>query len=93
MQLTLTPELERIIEQLVGTGRYADANEVVQKAVARLNSAEDREHSVREALARAEEQVRRGEVIEVTPEYKADLMRRVREARAAGMRPKDDVCP
>ena len=91
--LTLTPELERIIGQLVDSGRYADANDVVQDAVRRLSSAEERDRYVREALAIAEEQVRRGEVIEVTPEYKADLMRRVRKARAAGMRPKEDVCP
>jgi putative addiction module CopG family antidote len=93
MQLTLTPELERIIEQLVGTGRYADANEVVQEAVARLNNAEDRDRYVREALAKAEEQVRRGKVIEVTPEYMANFMTRVHEAKAAGMRPQDEVCP
>ena len=91
--LTLTPELERIIDQLVDSGRYADANDVVQDAVRRLSSAEEGDRYVREALAIAEEQVARGAVMEWTPELHADIMRRAMEAKAAGMKPKPDVCP
>lgn len=93
MNVTLTPELEHIIDQFVVSGRYADANDVVQDAVRRLSEAEERDRYVREALAIAEEQVARGEGIEVTSDYFSDLMRRADEAFAAGIQPKADVCP
>ncbi|MDH5675253.1 MAG: type II toxin-antitoxin system ParD family antitoxin [Myxococcales bacterium] len=68
MIVDLDETLEQYVQQLVSTGRYNNASEVIREAL-RLKIQADEEHAARlEALKRdvthAREQVRRGEVVE-----------------------------
>jgi len=93
VNVSLTPELEALIRQKVESGRYNNASEVVRDALRQLEAREQRLTELRAALAVAEEQIVRGEVVEWTPELHAEIMRRAREAARAGERPRADVCP
>jgi antitoxin ParD1/3/4 len=53
MNVSLTPELERLVEQKVGSGEYKSASEVVRHAL-RLLSREDQEYQARLDALRAE---------------------------------------
>lgn len=56
MNVSLTPELERLVEQKVESGDYKSASEVVRHAL-RLLSREDQEHKARLEALRAEIQL------------------------------------
>jgi putative addiction module CopG family antidote len=73
VQLDLDRETEALIQQIVGGGRYRDAGEVVREAVRQLAERDRRLAELRAALAVAEEQVARGEVVEWTPQLAADI--------------------
>jgi antitoxin ParD1/3/4 len=93
MNVSLTPQIEAMIRQRVESGRYHNASEVVQEALRLLEEHEKLEH-LRSLLAVGLEQARRGELIEYTPEYMADVHRRAKEAYHRGNQPKPDVvCP
>ncbi|HEX2077399.1 MAG TPA: type II toxin-antitoxin system ParD family antitoxin [Longimicrobium sp.] len=67
MNVSLTPELERLVEEKVESGKYKSASEVVRHAL-RLLSREDAEHEARlEALRRDVDvgiaEIERGEAI------------------------------
>jgi antitoxin ParD1/3/4 len=53
MNVSLTPELERLVESKVESGEYRSASEVVRHAL-RLLSREDREHQARLAQLRSQ---------------------------------------
>ncbi|HYW14357.1 MAG TPA: type II toxin-antitoxin system ParD family antitoxin [Longimicrobium sp.] len=53
MNVSLTPELERLVERKVESGDYKSASEVVRHAL-RLLSREDREHQARLEVLRAQ---------------------------------------
>jgi len=53
MNVSLTPELERLVESKVESGEYKSASEVVRHAL-RLLSREDQEHEARLAALRGE---------------------------------------
>jgi antitoxin ParD1/3/4 len=89
----LTPEIESIIREKVASGRYANASEVVRDALRLLDEVEQRSLALHDALAQADEQTARGEVVEWTPQLHADILRRAAEAMKAGRQPKADVCP
>jgi antitoxin ParD1/3/4 len=92
MSVTLTPQLEAMIQERVESGRYSDASAVVQEALRLLEEREKLEH-LRALLAVGLEQGRRGEVVEYTPEWIEDLHRRVEERLLRGDQPNPDVCP
>ncbi|MGH2615214.1 MAG: type II toxin-antitoxin system ParD family antitoxin [Thermomicrobiales bacterium] len=92
MNVSLTPELEALIRQRVESGRYSDANEVVEEALRLLKEREQLEH-LRGLLAVGLEQAQRGELVEFTPEWIEDLHRRVEEMDLRGEEPGPDVCP
>ena len=93
MTRSLTPQHEAIVERILASGQYADADQVIGEA---LRQMEDREHrlaQLRAALAIGEEQIGRGEVVEWTPALHAEIMNEARAAAEAGAKPKPDVCP
>jgi antitoxin ParD1/3/4 len=92
MSVTLTPEIEAKIRQRVDSGRYDDANEVVLEAL-RLLEERDRLEHLRSLIAVGLEQAQRGELVEYTPEWVADLDRRVAERFLRDEEPNPDVCP
>jgi antitoxin ParD1/3/4 len=92
MNVSLTPELEAKIHERVASGRYNNASEVVRDALRHLEEYERLEH-LRSLLEVGLEQERRGEMIEITPEYWEDLDRRVEERFRNGEEPNPDVCP
>ncbi len=91
MNVSLTPELEKLIENKVKSGRYITASEVVRESL-RLLEREDElrrlkyEELKREVL-KGVEQIERGEYIEFTseqlPDYAKEIGRRGRERRNA----------
>ena len=56
MNVSLTPELERLVEEKVESGEYKSASEVVRHAL-RLLSRDDQEHKARLDALRAEIQL------------------------------------
>src|SRR5215204_5616626 len=84
MSVTLTPELEALIEELLATGRYADAGEVIEQAVRQL---EERERGLRLRASVAEgfATIQRGEGVELTPELWQEFEREADEADRQGL--------
>jgi putative addiction module CopG family antidote len=89
----LTPRLEAKVEELLATGRYADAGEVVDRAVSLLAARERGLEELRALLAVGEEQEERGDVVEFTPELFEEIKRNAHERAKAGDTPSPDVCP
>lgn len=72
MNISLTPELERIVKHKVDSGLYNNASEVIREAL-RLLVQQDRERTMKLELLRAEidlawRQADRGELVRATPE-------------------------
>lgn len=66
--ITLTPELERFVEQRVASGQYRSASELVQEAL-QLLERQERERdeayvSLKRKLQRGAEQAQRGELVD-----------------------------
>ena len=92
MKITLTPDVEAIIQQEVDSGRFADANEVVAEAMQLFRRHAELERlraSVREAQAELE----RGEGEEWTPALRERLIREADEEYELGIPPDPDACP
>lgn len=87
MNIQLQPELEQIIQAQIATGRYANPEEVIAKALKLLSEWEKgREQWVEETRQKVEvaiEQLDRGEGIngEVVVERLRSKLRRAREAQ------------
>ena len=92
MNVSLTPQLESMIQQRVASGRYADASDVVREALRLLDNNERLQH-VRGLLAVGLEQERQGHLIDFTPELEAEIDRRADERFERGELPSPDVCP
>ena len=92
MNVTLTPKLEEIVRRRVESGKYSNADEVVEEALQQLDAKEKLDH-LRALLQVGIDSANRGELIEFTPEWEADMDRRVEEMFQRGEIPKPDVCP
>ena len=95
MSVTLSPQLEAMIQQRVESGHYASANDVVREAL-RLLEERDREaqmEHLRSLVAVGLEQAKRGELVDFTPELMDDIARRAHERSLKGDEPNLDVCP
>ena len=92
MNVSLTPQLETMIRERVESGRYTNASEVVREALRLLEEHERMQH-LRSLLAVGEEDERRGDLVEYTPEWIEDIHRRVEERFQRGEEPDPDVCP
>jgi antitoxin ParD1/3/4 len=87
--LTLSPELAALIREKVESGRYGDANAVVEEAL-RLLDERDRLEWLRAEVAKGFEELDRGEGVLYTPELMERLKREAEEAVRLG-RPIDDA--
>jgi antitoxin ParD1/3/4 len=78
MNISLTPELERLVDERVKSGRYASASEVIREGLRLLEEQEQlkqqRLAEVRRKIDRGIEQLDRGERIP-GPEARARLRR------------------
>lgn len=95
MVVTLTPQIEAMIQRRLESGRYSDASEVVREA---LHLLEERDYEaqlahLRSLLQEGLDSTRRGEPIEFNEEYLEDLDRRVEARFLCGDVPNPDVCP
>ena len=93
MAVQVRSQTEAEIARLVASGEYADAAEVIDKAVQLLVERDRQLRWLREELAIGEEQARRGEVVELTPERLEEIKRRGFEAARNGKPIKDAVKP
>lgn len=80
MNVSLTPELEKYINDKVASGRYASASEVVREALRELEARERKLAALRADVELGMRDVEEGRVREATPEYWEDLIDRARAA-------------
>ena len=92
MNVTLTPELEAMVQEKVEPGDYPDAGEVVGEALL-LSEERDRLRRLKAALAIGQEEIDRGEGMLFTPEVHEETRRSARRRFGAGDQPHDDVVP
>lgn len=91
MVVLIAADIERMIQEKIATGQYNDSNDVLREALRVLDN-RDRLHRLRESLARAEEDVDRGDYFEWSPTFMDELTREADELAASGYHPKPDVC-
>jgi putative addiction module CopG family antidote len=82
----------RLWFEKVDAGMYKDASEVLHQALQALEE-RDQLNRLRAALAVAEEQIERGEVVRWTPELREEIRREARDMARRGLEPHPDVCP
>lgn len=91
MTITLTPELESLVERKVKTGRYHSASEVVREALELLDEKdqvnEARLEELRAEIIKAEDAYEKGAFIQINSEadlheFGESIMRRGRERLA-----------
>ncbi len=92
MAVTLAPQDEDLIQQKIEAGPYRSVDELIQEALEALDERE-RLHNLRAKLQRGLDQIERGEVVEFTPDWRAERLRLAFERAAAGANPHPDVCP
>jgi antitoxin ParD1/3/4 len=80
MNVSLTPELEKLVERKVKTGRYQTASEVVREA---LRALEERDQVMALRLAELRKEVRKGMRGKMTPFDPEETKRAVRRRIAA----------
>lgn len=94
MTRQLTPQHEALVDRIVSTGQYQDADEVIGDALALfLEEWERRLQWLKDELRPALEQEARGELIDVTPDYFEDVQRRALESARQGKPIRDAVKP
>lgn len=83
MTVTLTPELERIVNAQLATGQFATQDEVIAAGLRLLHEADTRkETELRALLDEAEEDVKAGRVGPFDPVATAARVKAARAARA-----------
>jgi antitoxin ParD1/3/4 len=93
MSVTLNPEVEAKVRQMVEEGLYADADTVVQKAIELLDERDRKLKWLQSAIAASDEQITRGEGIPYTPELLEEIDREVDDRFQRGDIPHPDICP
>jgi antitoxin ParD1/3/4 len=68
MQITLTPELERMVEEKVASGLYESSSEVVREALRLMSQRESALDWLRREAKPGFEQLEAGEILDVTRE-------------------------
>lgn len=79
MNISLTSELERWIEEKVKSGRYQTNSEVVREALRTMLEREEKITAIKEKLAEADESIRAGRVIpadQIFEQVKSEVERR-----------------
>lgn len=92
MNVTVKPEQEAFIRDQVESGKYDDADHVVEEAI-RLFQEHKKLLYLRAAVAEARAQVARGEVVEWTSDFMDRLQREAADNVRNGKPIKSDVKP
>ncbi len=92
MHVTVRPELETFIRSQVDSGKYEDADQVVNQAIQLLQDHEKLLY-MRASIAEAEAEVARGEFVEWTPDFWDKLQEEADEADRLGLPISSDVLP
>ena len=92
MTVTLSPRAEAIARELVEGGRYADLDEVIERALEALDE-QERMGRLREMVQVGIDAADRGEVDEWTPELRDRLRREAVEMFEREKDPDPDVLP
>jgi putative addiction module CopG family antidote len=93
MTRQLTPQHEALLDRIVATGQYQDADQVIGEALELFEERERRLQWLRAELQPALDQAARGELIDFTPDYMEDLQRRAIERARQGKPIRDAVKP
>ena len=93
MVVQVSPQVELRIQQIVASGNYSDAADVIAKAVHLLEERERKLVRLRELLAEGEESERNGNLVELTRERFEEIKESARRRAEAGERPSPHVCP
>ena len=91
MPVQLSPQIEAKIEQLVASGQYADAGEVIDEAVRLLAERDHTRMLQLQAMVRAG--FESGEAVELTPELMDEIERQAEEAFQRGDMPNPHALP
>lgn len=83
MNVSLTPELERLVAEKVESGMYQTASEVVREGLRLLKRRDEELASLRAEIKKGLDAVERGEYTVVTEANRAEFVENIkREARA-----------
>lgn len=83
MNVSLTPELERMVAEKVESGMYQTASEVVREGLRLLKRRDEELASLRAEIKKGLDAVERGEYTVVTEANRAEFVENIkREARA-----------
>ncbi|MGH2534575.1 MAG: type II toxin-antitoxin system ParD family antitoxin [Thermomicrobiales bacterium] len=93
MTVHVTPQIEAKIAEMVASGRYSDADAVIDTAIRLLEERERKLNRLRAELAIGEAQERRGDLHDLTPERFEEIKQRARENVRNGKSIKDAVKP
>jgi antitoxin ParD1/3/4 len=79
MNVSLTPELEKLVQEKVASGLYQTASEVVREGLRLLKERDDRQTALREAIQEGLTQLGTGKYQEYTADTLADLAQAVKD--------------
>ena len=92
MTVELTPQIEEFIREMVRSGKYRNALEVVSESL-QLLDARDRRERLISAIAIGDEQISRGESTPWTSESINEILAEADEEDRRGLPIADDVQP
>jgi antitoxin ParD1/3/4 len=92
MNIVLSPQSAELIQQMVASGRYQSAGEVLEDALLALDE-QLRLERLRAAIAIGDEQIERGEYDLFTPQLAERLRQEAVALARRGQKPDPDVCP
>lgn len=92
MRYVLSPRSEELVRQMISSGRYDNANAVLEDALLALDE-QYRLEQLRAALDGGEAEFERGEIVLYTPEVFDEIMQNVTTLAREGRRSDSDVRP
>ena len=93
MAIQLPADVEVRIRDMIESGSFPDADDVMREALRLLEEEERQLDVLRAKLRSARDQLDRGEGIPLTPELLAEISCEAEERFRRGERPNPDVCP
>ena len=93
MSIELSPRQQSIIEHLVASGSFSDVPAAIDRAIQLLELHEQQIGALRAKLQVGLDQIKRGDVVEYTPEFMDELVQETEEAFLRGEVPDRDVWP
>lgn len=93
MVIQLSPRLEEKIAELIASGHFSDADEVVGEAIDLLQYREEHLQWLRDEVQKGLEQADRGELVPYSPDFMRRLQREANERSRLGLPVKDVVKP